>query len=125
MAFADAWRAVVEDHDRQAMDVLIANPLAEWDLVGTRLIEVIVETRRQLSSLAPPVRLREEGGALDGALEGALALLRAIDPHGPRTDQEAAYQRALDDWVEHVRPHAQAIRDALGLTRVPPADLQL
>ena len=123
--FADGWLAVVEAYDREATDLLIANPLAEYDLVGVRLIEVLDQTRQQLSAVAPPARLREEAHALDDALGETLALLRAIEPHGPRTDQAAEYQRALDDWVDHVRPHAQAIRDALELAPVPPGDLQL
>ena len=58
-------------------------------------------------------------------MAATLAMLQAIEPHGPRTDQAEGYQRALDDWVEHVQPRARAIRDALGLPPVPPGDLQL
>jgi hypothetical protein len=50
---------------------------------------------------------------------------RAINPEGSRVEQQEAFLRALDDWVEHVRPHAQAIRDALGLPSLPQSDLRL
>jgi hypothetical protein len=124
-AFGDAWITVVEAHDDHATEVMIANPLSEWDLVGTRLIDLVGQTRGQLTGLGPPADLRDEVLALDGAMAATLAMLQAIEPHGPRPDQAEAYQRALDDWVEHVQPRAQAIRDALGLPPVPPGDLQL
>jgi hypothetical protein len=124
-AFGNAWITVVEAHDDHATEVMIANPLSEWDLVGTRLIDLVGRTRGQLAGLAPPAELRDEALALDDAMAATLAMLEAIEPHGPRTDQAEAYQRALDDWIEHVQPRAQAIRDALGLAPVPPGDLQL
>jgi hypothetical protein len=124
-AFGDAWAEVVAAHDRGAVEVMIANPLAEWDLVGTRLIDLVGQTRAQLSALAPPGEVRPGTVALDEAIGATLATLEAIDPHGPRPDQAAAFQAALDDWVDHVRPRAEAIRDALGLPPVPPGDLQL
>jgi hypothetical protein len=124
-AFGDAWITVIEAHDDHATEVMIANPLSEWDLVGTRLIDIVGQTRGQLAGLAPPAELRDEALTLDDAMAATLAILEAIEPHGPRTDQAEAYQRALDDWVDHVQPRAQAIRDALGLPPVPPGDLQL
>ena len=124
-AFGDAWIAVVEAYDDRATEVLIANPLSEWDLVGTWLIDLVGQTRGQLARLAPPTELRDEALALDQALAAALAMLEAIEPHGPRTDQAEAFQRALDDWIEHVQSRAEAIRDALGLPPIPPGDLQL
>jgi hypothetical protein len=124
-AFGDAWITVVEAHDDHATEVMVANPLSEWDLVGTRLIDLVGQTRGQLAGLAPPAELRDEALALDDAMAATLAMLEAIEPHGSRTGQAEAYQRALDDWVEHVRPRAQAIRDALGLPPVPPGDLHL
>ena len=124
-AFADGWLGVVVAHDAAATAVLIANPLAEWDLVGVRLVDVVRATRGQLSTLSPPARLQQDMSALDAALAANLALLGAVDPHGTRADQEAAYGHALDDWIDHVRPDAQSIRDALGLAPVPPGDLQL
>ncbi len=124
-AFGDAWAAAVAAHDRGATEVMLANPLAEWDLVGTRLIDLVSRTRAELSSLAPPADLRSEALALDEAIGATLAMLEAIDPHGPRTDQADAFLRALDDWIDNVRPRAEAIRDALGLPPVPPGDLQL
>jgi hypothetical protein len=124
-AFGDAWAAAVGAHDRQATEVMIANPLAEWDLVGTRLIDVLGQTRAELSALAPPAELRPETLALDEGIGATLATLEAIDPHGPRPEQAAAFLRALDDWTDNVRPRAEAIRDALGLPPVPQGDLQL
>lgn len=124
-AFGDAWAAAVAGHDHGATEVMIANPLAEWDLVGTRLIDLVRQTRAQLSALAPPADLRPETVALDEAIGATLAMLEAIDPHGPRADQAAAFRGALDDWIDNVRPRAEAIRDALGLPSVPPGDLQL
>jgi hypothetical protein len=123
--FGDAWVAVVERYDAAAIELLISNPLSEYDLVGARLIELLEQTREQLSTLPVPTRLRQEVLDLDAAMGTTLALLKAIDPHGPRPDQAQAYQRALDDWSDHVRPHADAIRDALGWSPVPSGDLQL
>jgi hypothetical protein len=124
-AFGDAWAAAVAAHDHGATEVMIANPLAEWDLVGARLIDLLGQTRAHLSALAPPADLRPETLALDEAIGATLEMLEAIDPHGPRTDQAAAFLRALDDWIDNVRPRAETIRDALGLPPVPPGDLQL
>jgi hypothetical protein len=124
-AFGDAWAAVIAAHDQGATEVMLANPLAEWDLVGTRLIDLLVETRAQLGALAPPDELVPETLVLDEAIGATLAMLEAIDPHGPRTDQAAAFVEALDDWVDNVRPRAEAIREALSLPPAPPGDLQL
>ncbi len=124
-AFVDAWVAVVESFDSQVAEVMISNPLSEYDLVGTRLIDLIDQTRLQLSTLAPPARLSEDALALDAAIGATLGMLEAIDPHGNRLSQAAAFQRALDDWVDHVLPLAQAIRASLALPPVPPGDLQL
>ena len=125
VTFAETWLATVETYDARAAEVMIANPLAEWDLVGTQLIDLVHQTRREMSTLASPDELRDEVLALDEAIAGTLVMLEAIEPHGRRTDQAQAFQRALDDWVDHVRPQAEAIRDALGLSSVPPGDLQL
>lgn len=124
-AFVDAWVAEIEAYDSGVTELLIANPLAEYDLVGLRLIDLVARTRELLSTVQPPSGLRAEVRALDDAMAATLARLEAIDPHGPRTEQAAAYRDALDDWVDHVRPIAQAIRDALGLAPVPAGDLQL
>jgi hypothetical protein len=124
-AFGDAWAAAVGAHDREATEVMLANPLAEWDLVGTRLIDLLGRSRAELSALAPPAELRPETLALDEAIGATLAALEAIDPHGPRPDQAAAFLQALDDWIGNARPRAEAIRDALGLPPVPQGDLQL
>jgi threonine dehydratase len=104
---------------------MISNPLSEWDLVGSRLIELIDETRRELSALAPPAGLGGNARALADAMAATRAMLEAIESHGSRTDQAEAFQRALDDWVDHVLPRAEAIRDMLGLPAVPPGDMQL
>jgi hypothetical protein len=124
-AFGDAWAAAVTAHDHEATEVMIANPLAEWDLVGARLIDLLGQTRARLSALAPPADLRPETRTLDEAIGLTLGMLEAIDPHGPRTDQAAAFLRALDHWIDNVLPRAEAIRDALGLPPVPAGDLQL
>jgi hypothetical protein len=123
--FADAWLAVVEPFDAQSTDLLISNPLSEWDLVGTRLIDLIGRTRGQLGELAPPAELDDDTGALDEAIGTTQAMLEAIEPHGDKTKQAEAFQLALDDWAEHVRPQAEAIRVALGLPPVPAGDLHL
>jgi hypothetical protein len=125
VAFGDAWDAVVESFDTRMAEVMISNPLSEYDLVGTRLIDLIDQTRLQLSTLAPPASLREDALALDTAIGATLAMLEAIDPHGDRRSQAEAFQHALDDWVDRVLPLAQAIRDSLALPPVPPGDLQL
>ena len=119
--FADGWVAVVEALDQEAVELLIANPLSEYDLVGGRLIEVLEHAREELSALAPPERLRQEVGGLDRAMGAVLAQLGAIDPHGPRTDQATAYRQALDDWMDQVRPHAQASAMRSGSRRSRPA----
>jgi hypothetical protein len=124
-AFGDAWAAAVAAHDHGATEVMIANPLAEWDLVGARLIGLVGQTRAQLAALEAPAELLLETLALDEATGATLAMLEAVDPHGPGTDQAEAFLRALDDWIDNVRPRAEAIRDALGLPPVPPGDLQL
>jgi len=123
--FADAWLALVEAYDAQATEVMISNPLSEWDLVGDRLVALVEGAHQQLMTLPSPAELSEDVQALDAALTRTLAMLEAIEPHGPRTGQAEAFQRALDDWVEHVQPLAAAIREALGLPPVPPGDLQL
>jgi hypothetical protein len=125
IAFGDAWVAVVESFDTLVAEVMISNPLSEYDLVGTRLIDLIDQTRLQLSTLSAPALLSEDVLALDGAIGATLAMLEAIDPHGNRSSQAAAFQHALDDWVDHVLPLAQTIRDSLALPPVPPGDLQL
>ena len=123
--FASAWTILVDAHDEAAVELLIANPLSEYDLVGNRLIDLVHGTRDRVSALDPPADLATELGALEAAMTSILGQLERIDPHGPRADQSAAFQRALDDWIVGLTPHAQAIRDALGLPPVPQGDLQL
>jgi hypothetical protein len=70
--FAEAYRNLAEDHDRDVTDLLIANPLSEFDLVGTRLIERLRETREELASLRPLAetvgRVRELESGIDATL---------------------------------------------------------
>lgn len=125
LAFADAYRALAETHDRQATDLLIANPLAEFDLVGARLIDLIDESRQRLAGLPPFPGTTDPVRDLQREMAAALVLLRAVDPHGPPSEKAATYQRALDYWVEHVQPVSDAIRAALGLPPSASGDLQL
>ena len=115
----------MDAHDAEMTSLLIANPLAEYDLVGFRLIDRIAQTRVQLGALDPPTGAGAELIALGQAIDATSAMLKAVDPGGTATDQASAYVLALDDWVDHVRPHAESIRRALGLAPVPPGDLQL
>ncbi|HEX4896780.1 MAG TPA: hypothetical protein VFV53_00315 [Candidatus Limnocylindrales bacterium] len=124
-AFGDAWAAAVAAHDLGATEVMIANPLSEWDLVGVRLIDLVGRTRAELAALEAPAELQPETLGLDEGIGATLTLLEAIDPHGSVTDQAEAFLLALDEWVADVRPRAEAIREALGLPPVPPGDLRL
>ena len=115
----------MDAHDEAAVELLIANPLSEYDLVGNRLIDLVQGTRDRISALHPPAELATELGALEAAMAAILDELEQIDPHGARAAQSSAFQRALDDWIVAVTPHARAIRDALGLPPLPQGDLQL
>src|SRR3990172_9564855 len=74
--FIDAWTVVVEAHNARATELLISNPVSEYDLVGARLIELIAQTRAELSTLAPPPRVREEVLQLADAIAATLVMLR-------------------------------------------------
>jgi hypothetical protein len=124
-AFAAAWAALVEAHDTAAVDLLIANPLAEYDLVGNRLTDLVRGTRDRVAAIEPPAALTTEVRAVETSMSAILDRLERIDPHGPRAEQATAFQDALDAWIADLEPHAAAIRDALGLPPVPPGDLQL
>lgn len=124
-AFADAYRTLAETHNREATDLLIANPLAEFDLVGTRLMELIDRTREGLTGLPAVAQTASRVHRVDVEMGATVALLRAIDPHGPPDQRATQYQRALDYWVEHVQPESDAIRAALGLPPSASGDLRL
>ncbi len=124
-AFADAFLALADEHNRACTEILLANPLAEFDLVGARLTDQVIETRSRLASL-PRLELTSTlVGDLDSAIADTIALLEAVDPHGPRVDQATAYQAALDHWVAHVLPVANEIRAVVGLPDATTGDLQL
>jgi hypothetical protein len=124
-AFADAYLELAEAFNREATDLMIANPLAEWDLVGTRLTELVAGTRGQLAGL-PPLPLTDVAvRRLDDEIAATVALLEAVDPHGAQSEQTTAYLRALDYWVAHVQPVSGEIRAALGLPPVSTGDLAL
>jgi hypothetical protein len=125
LAFAEAYLGLATTHDAQATDLLIANPLAEFDLVGERLIDLLDQTRQQVAEL-PSIpltagRMRD----LEHELGETVELLRAVDPHGPPVDMATEYQHALDYWIEHVHPVSEAIRASLGLPPPATGDLRL
>ena len=124
-AFAEAYRTLAETYDHQATDLLIANPLSEFDLVGSRLTDLIDRTRQQLAGLPPLALTADQVRAVEREMAATLALLREVDPHGPQDEQATTYQRALDYWVEHVQPVSDAIRAALGLPPSATGDLRL
>ncbi len=124
-AFADAFLALADTHNRACTEILLSNPLSEFDLVGSRLIAQVVETRAGLDSLPPTSLTAGLAGDLSDAIADTIALLEAVDPHGPRVDQATAYQAALDQWVAQVQPVAGDIRAALGLPNATTGDLQL
>lgn len=124
-AFADAYLGLAESYDRQVSDLLIANPLAEFDLVGTRLTDLVDLTRGQLAGLPALALTAGQVEELEREMAAAVALLRGIDPHGPAVERATTYQRALDYWIEHVRPLSDAIRAAVGLPPSASGDLRL
>jgi hypothetical protein len=124
-SFADAWVGLVETYDRQCTDLLMANPLAEFDLVGTRLIDLVDETRGRIADLPPLALTAGEVRSVELEMAATVTLLRMVDPHGPRADQAQQYQLALDHWIERVKPASDAIRAALGLPSSGTGDLRL
>lgn len=124
-AFAQAFTALADEHNRAVTELLIANPLAEWDLVGVPLAALVATTPNRLAGL-PAVPLTQ--GTVDRlaeAVTASAALLSAIDPHAPRVDQATAYGQALDDWVGHVLPVDLELRGRLGLPPPVSGDLRL
>jgi hypothetical protein len=111
--------------DDATTEIQIANPLAEFDLVGARLIELIESTRQRLAALPPSGATAHRLRQLDVEMAATVDLLRAIDPHGPRDQTATRYQQALDYWVDHVAPITAAIRSALSLPPPPGGDLKL
>ncbi len=124
-AFADAFLALATEHNRACTEILLSNPLAEFDLVGSRLIEQVIDTRAMLRSLPAPPLTAALVGDLSDAIASTITLLQAVDPHGPRVDQATAYQVALDHWVAEVQPVANEIRAVLGVLDATTGDLQL
>jgi hypothetical protein len=123
--FADAYRGLAETHNIQASDLLISNPLAEYDLVGIRLVDLIDRTREQLSELPGLSPMDGPVGELGREMAATVTLLRAIDPHGSASERAMRYQAALDRWVERVQPRSDAIRAELGLPPSTTGDLRL
>lgn len=124
-AFAEAYLELAESYNRQASDVLIANPLSEFDLVGVRLIDLVDLTRAQLSDLPALTLTSGQVGELESEMAAVGSQLRGIDPHGPELDRATAYRRALDYWTEHVQRASDAIRAAVGLAPSASGDLRL
>jgi hypothetical protein len=125
LAFADAYRTLTDAYARARDDIIIANPLSEFDLVGNRLIDLLEATRSQLAGLPRLDVTAEPMRRLDQEMAATLRLLRALEPHGPRAQQAEQYQQALDYWIDHVVPVANEIRAAVGLPRSQPVDLGL
>jgi hypothetical protein len=125
LAFAEAYLGLATTHDAQATDLLIANPLAEFDLVGERLIDLLDQTRQQVAELPSYPLTASRVRDLERELGETVELLRAIDPHGPSVDMATDYQHALDYWIEHVQTVSAAIRASLGLPPPATGDLRL
>ncbi len=123
--FADAYLELAETYDGQATELLIANPLAEFDLVGTQMADLVDRTRERLASLPPLAPTTGQVRDVEREMAATVALLRAIDPHGPRSDRATQYQRALDYWIERVQPVSDEIRAALGRPPSATGDLRL
>jgi hypothetical protein len=124
-AFADAFTALADEHDRAMTELLIANPLAEWDLVGVPLAARVTAFPDELAGLPALPLTRGLVDELAGAIASTGALLTAIDPHGPRVSRATAYGHALDDWIEHVLPVDLELRARLGLPPPASGDLRL
>jgi len=124
-AFADAFLALADDHNRACTEILLANPLAEFDLVGTRLTDEVIDTRGRLASLPPLPSTRALVSDLDSSIADVIAVLESVDPHGPRVDQAMAYQMALDQWIARVQPISDEIRVLVGLPNATTGDLRL
>ena len=124
-AFAGAYVELAESYNRQASDILIANPLSEFDLVGARLIDLVELTRAQLNDLPGLALSAGQVGELERQMAAVGSQLRAIDPHGPELERATAYRLALDYWTEHVQPASDAIRSAVGLAPSASGDLRL
>jgi len=124
-AFAEAYLGLAESHDRETIELLIANPLLEWDLIGVPLTDVVDQTRVRLGGLPPLGLTAGWVRELEREMAATVALLRAVDEHAPQAERGTQYRRALDHWVEQVQPVSEAIRAALGLPPVAPGDLRL
>jgi hypothetical protein len=124
-AFAEAYLGLAESYNRQASDLLIANPLSEFDLVGARLTDLVDLTRAQLTDLPALTFTAGQVGELEREMAAVGDLLRGIDPHGPELERTTAYRLALDYWTEHVQPASDAIRAAVGLAPSASGDLRL
>jgi len=124
-AFADAYLILAEAHDDVVVELLIANPLAEFDLVGVPLTDLVDETRNRLAGLPRLPSVAGEVERLEREMGAVVDLLRAIDPHGPRLAMAETYREALDHWVDNVRPATEAIRTMLGLPPPEAGDLRL
>lgn len=125
LEFAEAYGDLAESYNRQASDLLIANPLSEFDLVGVRLTDLVDLTRARLADLPAITLTTGKVDELEREMAAVADLLRAIDPHGPATERATTYQRALDYWVERVQPVSDSIRAAVGLAPSPSGDLRL
>jgi len=124
-AAADAFAALADEHNRAVTELLIANPLAEWDLVGLPLADEVTALPDRLASLPAPPLTHDLVTELAIAVAAIGAALAAIDPHAPRVDQATAYAQALDDWVARVVPIDVALRARLGLPPPGSGDLRL
>jgi hypothetical protein len=124
-ALADAFNALADEHNRAITELMISNPLAEWDLVGVPLAALVAGLPDRLAGLPLAPLTQATVQRLADAVTATGALLSAIDPHGPRVEQAAAYAQALDDWITHVLPLDLELRAHLGLPPPASGDLRL
>ncbi len=124
-AVADAYLGLATAFDEASADIQISDPLAEFDLVGARLIDLLDRTSAQVAALPPPGRAFASVRDLGTEMTATIAMLRAIDPHGSRDLAATQYRQALDYWIDHVKPVTDSLRRTLGLPATPGGDLRL
>jgi hypothetical protein len=124
-ALAAAYLEFAGGFNVSSTDIQISDPLAEFDLVGTRLIDLLDRTSEQIAALPQAGSTADAVRELGAEMTATSALLRAIDPHGPRGLAATEYRQALDYWIDNVKPVTDAIRVTLGLATTPVGDLRL
>jgi hypothetical protein len=124
-AAAAAYLALAGAFDDASTDLQISDPLAEFDLVGARLIDLLDRTRADIVALPRSGQVAAAVRDLGREMAATTAMLRAIDPHGPRDLTATQYREALDYWIDHVKPATDSLRATLGLPATPGGDLRL